>query len=99
MTGRLNNMSANFLDQAFWWGKAQREEVANRQQDEEFHRFSRDSEHFAKGPVRRVCPYGLGAGRLAPRWPPAADSCFWKSPWRGMNVEEKEGHEPLSSRL
>jgi branched-chain amino acid transport system ATP-binding protein len=30
MTGRLNHMNASFLDQAFWWGKAQREEVANR---------------------------------------------------------------------
>jgi branched-chain amino acid transport system ATP-binding protein len=27
MTGRLNHMNASFLDQAFWWGKAQREEV------------------------------------------------------------------------
>ena len=31
MTGRLTHMNAGLLSQALWWGKARREEVANRE--------------------------------------------------------------------
>ncbi|MEM9643342.1 MAG: ATP-binding cassette domain-containing protein, partial [Pseudomonadota bacterium] len=57
MTGRLNHMKANFLDQMIWWGKAEREEVANREKAEEIIDFL-DIQAIRKTPVGRL-PYGL----------------------------------------
>ncbi len=34
MTGRLTHMTAGILSQAIWWGRARREEYANREQVE-----------------------------------------------------------------
>ncbi|MEL6531949.1 MAG: ATP-binding cassette domain-containing protein, partial [Pseudomonadota bacterium] len=56
MTGRLNHMKANFLDQVLWWGKAEREEVANREKAEEIIDFL-EIQHIRKTPVGRL-PYG-----------------------------------------
>jgi ABC-type uncharacterized transport system ATPase subunit len=97
MTGRLNHMNASFLDQAFWWGKAQREEVANRQKAEEVIDFL-EIQNIRKTPVGRL-PYGLKkrvelARALAARAqdPPA------RRTHGGDERRGEGGHEPLHPR-
>ena len=89
MTGRLNQMSANFVDQAFWWGKAQREEVANRQKAEEIIDFL-EIQAIRKTPVGRL-PYGLKKRvELARALAAEPQILLLDEPMAGMNVEEKE---------
>jgi branched-chain amino acid transport system ATP-binding protein len=89
MTGRLNHMSASFLDQAFWWGKAQKEEVANRQKAEEVIDFL-EIQNIRKTPVGRL-PYGLKKRvELARALVAEPQILLLDEPMAGMNVEEKE---------
>jgi branched-chain amino acid transport system ATP-binding protein len=89
MTGRLNHMSASFMDQAFWWGKAQREEVANREKAEEIIDFL-EIQNIRKTPVSRL-PYGLKKRvELARALAAEPQILLLDEPMAGMNVEEKE---------
>ncbi|WP_296426146.1 ABC transporter ATP-binding protein [Yoonia sp.] len=89
MTGRLNHMNASILDQAFWWGKAQREEVANRQKAEEIIDFL-EIQAIRKTPVGRL-PYGLKKRvELARALVAEPKILLLDEPMAGMNVEEKE---------
>jgi len=89
MTGRLNHMSASFMDQAFWWGKAQKEEVANRQKAEEVIDFL-EIQNIRKTPVGRL-PYGLKKRvELARALAAEPQILLLDEPMAGMNVEEKE---------
>jgi len=89
MTGRLNHMSASFLDQAIWWGKAEREEVANREKAEEIIDFL-EIQSIRKTPVGRL-PYGLKKRvELARALVAEPKLLLLDEPMAGMNVEEKE---------
>jgi branched-chain amino acid transport system ATP-binding protein len=89
MTGRLNHMNASFMDQAFWWGKAQREETANRQKAEEVIDFL-EIQNIRKTPVGRL-PYGLKKRvELARALAAEPQILLLDEPMAGMNVEEKE---------
>jgi branched-chain amino acid transport system ATP-binding protein len=89
MTGRLNHMKATVLDQGFWWGKAQREEVANREKAEEIIDFL-EIQHIRKTPVGRL-PYGLKKRvELARALAAEPQILLLDEPMAGMNVEEKE---------
>ncbi|MDG4649416.1 ABC transporter ATP-binding protein [Roseibacterium sp. SDUM158017] len=89
MTGRLNHMNSSFLDQAFWWGRAQKEEAANRQKAEEIIDFL-EIQHIRKTPVGRL-PYGLKKRvELARALAAQPQILLLDEPMAGMNVEEKE---------
>ena len=89
MTGRLNHMKASIFDQAFWWGKAQREEVANRRRAEEIIDFL-EIQNIRKTPVGRL-PYGLKKRvELARALAAEPQILLLDEPMAGMNVEEKE---------
>jgi len=89
MTGRLNHMRAGFADQAFWWGRAQREEVANRRKAEGIIDFL-EIQHIRKTPVGRL-PYGLKKRvELARALAAEPRILLLDEPMAGMNVEEKE---------
>ena len=86
MTGRLNYMKAGMFQQAFWKGRAEKEEVENREVVEKIIDFL-EIQAIRKTPVARL-PYGLKkrvelARALAAE--PKLDE-----PMAGMNVEEKE---------
>ena len=89
MTGRLNYMKSNILDQALWWGKAEREETENRAKVEEIIDFL-EIQSIRKTPVGRL-PYGLKKrvelGRALAAQPKLL---LLDEPMAGMNVEEKE---------
>ena len=57
MTGRLTKMDANVFRQAIWKGRAEREEVENRERAERVIDFL-EIQHIRKTPVSRL-PYGL----------------------------------------
>ena len=89
MTGRLNRMKAGFLSQALWWGAAEREEIANREQVEKIIDFL-EIQNIRKTPVGRL-PYGLKKRvELARALAAEPQLLLLDEPMAGMNVEEKE---------
>lgn len=89
MTGRLTHMHASVLSQALWWGKAQSEEIENREKVEKVIDFL-EIQNIRKTPVGRL-PYGLKK-RVELARALAADPqiLLLDEPMAGMNVEEKE---------
>jgi branched-chain amino acid transport system ATP-binding protein len=89
MTGRNLKMKCNFLEQALYWGPAQREELEHRRKVEEIIDFL-EIEHIRKTPVGRL-PYGLQKrvelGRALAAEP---EVLLLDEPMAGMNVEEKQ---------
>ncbi len=89
MTGRLTHMTAGILSQAIWWGRARREEYANREQVEKIIDFL-EIQHIRKTPVGRL-PYGLKKRvELARALAAEPKLLLLDEPMAGMNVEEKE---------
>jgi branched-chain amino acid transport system ATP-binding protein len=89
MTGRLNLMKASFIDQALWWGAAQREEAEHRAKVEKVIDFL-EIQHIRKTPVARL-PYGLKKRvELARALASEPKILLLDEPMAGMNVEEKE---------
>ncbi|MEO1677552.1 MAG: ABC transporter ATP-binding protein [Pseudomonadota bacterium] len=89
MTGRLTHMNVSVLDQAIWWGRAEREEVENRQKVEEVIDFL-EIQNIRKTPVGRL-PYGLKKRvELARALAAEPKLLLLDEPMAGMNVEEKE---------
>ena len=89
MTGRALHTRVNFLSQALYWGRALREEEAQRRRVEEVIDFL-EIEAIRKTPVGRL-PYGLQKrvelGRALAAEP---ELLLLDEPMAGMNVEEKE---------
>jgi len=89
MTGRLTQMTAGILSQALWRGKAEREEVENREICEKVIDFL-EIQHIRKTPVARL-PYGLKKRvELARALASEPKLLLLDEPMAGMNVEEKE---------
>ncbi len=89
MTGRLTHMKSPMWRQALWWGKAEAEEVANREQVEKIIDFL-EIQHIRKTPVGRL-PYGLKKRvELARALAAEPKLLLLDEPMAGMNVEEKE---------
>ena len=89
MTGRLTHMSAGMAAQAVWAGRAQREEIANREAVERIIDFL-EIQHIRKTPVGRL-PYGLKKRvELARALAAEPKLLLLDEPMAGMNVEEKE---------
>jgi branched-chain amino acid transport system ATP-binding protein len=89
MTGRLNYMNTNLLQQAIWKGKAEKEEVENREVVERIIDFL-EIQSIRKTPVSRL-PYGLKKRvELARALAAEPMLLLLDEPMAGMNVEEKE---------
>ena len=89
MTGRNLKMKANMLQQAFWLGPAQREELEHRLKVEEIIDFL-EIQHIRKTPVGRL-PYGLQKRvDLARALAMEPQILLLDEPMAGMNVEEKQ---------
>ena len=89
MTGRLTQMKAGILAQALWRGKAEKEEVENREICEKVIDFL-EIQHIRKTPVSRL-PYGLKKRvELARALASEPKLLLLDEPMAGMNVEEKE---------
>jgi branched-chain amino acid transport system ATP-binding protein len=89
MTGRNLKMTASFLEQAIWVGRARREELANRRKVEEVIDFL-EIQHIRKTPVGRL-PYGLQKRvELARALAAEPSMLLLDEPMAGMNVEEKQ---------
>ncbi|MFK7763449.1 MAG: ABC transporter ATP-binding protein [Roseobacter sp.] len=89
MTGRLTHMSSGLWSQAFWRGKAEAEETANREVAEKIIDFL-EIQAIRKTPVARL-PYGLKKRvELARALAAEPSLLLLDEPMAGMNVEEKE---------
>jgi len=89
MTGRLTHMKTGLIAQSIWWGKAQREEVENRERVERVIDFL-EIQAIRKTPVGRL-PYGLKKRvELARALAAEPKLLLLDEPMAGMNVEEKE---------
>jgi branched-chain amino acid transport system ATP-binding protein len=89
MTGRITKMKSNFLQQAFYFGPAQKEELAHRRKVEQVIDFL-EIQHIRKTPVGRL-PYGLQKRVELGRALAAEPSLLLlDEPMAGMNVEEKQ---------
>ena len=89
MTGRLTHMHASVMSQALWWGKAQAEEIENRENVEKVIDFL-EIQNIRKTPVGRL-PYGLKKRvELARALAAEPQILLLDEPMAGMNVEEKE---------
>ena len=89
MTGRLTHMKTGLLAQAIWKGRAEREEVANREIVEKVIDFL-EIQAIRKTPVGRL-PYGLKKRvELARALAAEPKLLLLDEPMAGMNVEEKE---------
>jgi len=89
MTGRLTHMKTNILSQGLWWGRAEKEEVENREFVEKIIDFL-EIQTIRKTPVGRL-PYGLQKRVELGRALAAEPSLLLlDEPMAGMNVEEKE---------
>jgi branched-chain amino acid transport system ATP-binding protein len=89
MTGRLNYMNTNIFQQAMWKGKAEKEEVENREVVEKIIDFL-EIQSIRKTPVARL-PYGLKKRvELARALAAEPMLLLLDEPMAGMNVEEKE---------
>ncbi len=89
MTGRNLKMKANMLQQAIWFGAAQREELEHRKKVEEIIDFL-EIQHIRKTPVGRL-PYGLQKRvDLARALAMEPQILLLDEPMAGMNVEEKQ---------
>ncbi|MEC8039256.1 MAG: ABC transporter ATP-binding protein [Pseudomonadota bacterium] len=89
MTGRLNHMKTNMFQQEIWKGKAEKEEVENREVVEKIIDFL-EIQSIRKTPVGRL-PYGLKKRvELARALAVEPHLLLLDEPMAGMNVEEKE---------
>ena len=89
MTGRLTHMKTGMGWQALWTGRAEREEVANREIVERIIDFL-EIQAIRKTPVGRL-PYGLKKRvELARALAAEPKLLLLDEPMAGMNVEEKE---------
>ena len=89
MTGRIRQMTTGLLAQAIWKGRAEREEVENREAVEKIIDFL-EIQHIRKTPVARL-PYGLKKRvELARALAAEPSILLLDEPMAGMNVEEKE---------
>ncbi|EON13270.1 ABC transporter [Pandoraea communis] len=88
MTGRNTRMRSGLLASAIWWGRARREEMANRAKVEEIIDFL-EIQHIRKTPVGRL-PYGLQKRvELARALAAEPELLLLDEPMAGMNLEEK----------
>jgi branched-chain amino acid transport system ATP-binding protein len=89
MTGRNLKMKATILEQALHFGRARREELANRAKVEGVIDFL-EIQHIRKTPVGRL-PYGLQKRvELARALASEPSMLLLDEPMAGMNVEEKQ---------
>ncbi len=89
MTGRLRHMHAGLVAQSLWKGRAEAEEVKNRESVEKIIDFL-EIQHIRKTPVGRL-PYGLKKRvELARALAAEPSILLLDEPMAGMNVEEKE---------
>ena len=89
MTGRLTQMKSSIFSQALWKGRAEAEEVANREVAEKVIDFL-EIQHIRKTPVGKL-PYGLQKRvELARALAAEPTILLLDEPMAGMNVEEKE---------
>ncbi len=89
MTGRNLKIKSTFIEQAFWFGRARREEIDNREKVEEIIDFLQ-LQSVRKTPVSRL-PYGIKKRvELARALAAEPSMLLLDEPMAGMNVEEKQ---------